>query len=82
MHAIYKHEKKNYSCENIQRKGPKKMIWPPFLEVAPNGTTQGWVQPVVSLQCNVNNVQLAIWTWRLGNMDSTTQQCVAGKMVK
>jgi hypothetical protein len=29
MHAMEKHEEmKIYSCENILRKGPKKMIWP------------------------------------------------------
>ncbi len=49
MHAIDKHEKKIiYSCENIQSKGPRKIIWlflgfKPFFEMDPSGTTQGWV---------------------------------------
>jgi hypothetical protein len=43
MHAIDKHEKKNYSCENIYNKRPKKMIWLflapfSFLEVVSSGT--------------------------------------------
>jgi hypothetical protein len=50
VHVIDKHEKKNYSCENILNKGPRKMIWLflvpfSFLEVVLNGTTQGYFHP-------------------------------------
>ncbi len=47
MHAIDKHQKYIYSCENISNKGPRKTIWLVFvvflfLEVVPGGTTQGY----------------------------------------
>jgi hypothetical protein len=38
-----KHEKNIYNCEKKIKKMAQKMIWPPFLEVVPNGTTQGWI---------------------------------------
>jgi len=48
MHAVDKHEKKIYNYENLKKKMAPKMIWPPFIEVVLNGTTQGWVQPMVN----------------------------------